>query len=81
MTLGDSSRTNNTELPLPEAHFRALSIGSRSTFQRWEATGLRVLKIGGRRFIYASDLRRFLESEASSDQSGEVGCEGGGGRK
>lgn len=53
------------ELPFPEKHYRDLKIGSRSTFQRWEAQGLRVLKIGGRRFIYQDELVAFLEGQAA----------------
>ena len=57
-----SFRPNTTgELPLPESHFRSLGIGSRVTFWRWEKQGLRILKVGGRRFVYASDLTKFLE--------------------
>ncbi|RBP35671.1 hypothetical protein DES53_12039 [Roseimicrobium gellanilyticum] len=70
---------NNTELPLPEKKLRQLGIASRSTFQRWESSGLRVLKIGGQRFIYASELRQFLEAEAASnlpDKDGSEGTEG-----
>jgi len=44
------------ELPLPESHFRAAGVGSRTTFFRWEKAGLQVLRIGNRRFIYAAEL-------------------------
>ncbi len=53
--------TNSSELPLPEKKLRQLGIASRSTFQRWEHAGLRVLKVGGQRFVFASDLRAFME--------------------
>lgn len=46
---------------MPEIYFRNLGIASRATFFRWEKAGLRVLHIGGRRFLLGSDLRSFLE--------------------
>jgi hypothetical protein len=49
------------KIPLPEEHYRNIGIGSRTTFWRWEKEGLKILKIGRRRFIYESDLSRFLE--------------------
>lgn len=54
-----------TELPLPEANFRAQGIGSRATFYRWEKLGLRVLHVGGRRFIRPSELAVFLERQST----------------
>jgi|APTNR8051073442_1049403.scaffolds.fasta_scaffold07961_2 hypothetical protein len=51
----------SVEIPLPEAYFRNLGIGSRATFFRWEKAGLRIVRVGGRRFIYRSDLKSFLE--------------------
>ena len=62
------------DLPLPEEHFRSLGIGSRTTFFRWEANGLRVIRVGKRRFIKPSDLNRFMESmnqKATSISDGE----------
>lgn len=58
------------EIPMPEDHFRRLGIASRPTFFRWERQGLRVLHVGGRRFIYASELRRFLEFKDSQTRDG-----------
>ena len=55
--------SEQTELPLPEDHFRKRGIASRPTFYRWEKLGLRVLRVGGRRFIYPSELRDFLEQQ------------------
>lgn len=49
---------------MPESYFRSLGMGSRATFYRWGKQGLRVLKIGGRRFIRQSDLTEFLEDQA-----------------
>lgn len=46
---------------MPEGYFRKMGIGSRATFFRWEKAGLRIVRVGGRRFIYRSDLRTFLE--------------------
>ena len=52
---------SHPELPLPERYYRRLGIASRSTFQRWENQGLKILKIGGRRFIFPSVLKSFME--------------------
>ena len=51
------------EIPLPEDYFRRLGIASRPTFFRWEKQGLRVLRVNSRRFIYPSDLKRFMEAK------------------
>ena len=50
-----------SELPLPEKHFREMGIGSRATFWRGARAGLRVLHVGGRRFIRPSELEAFIE--------------------
>ncbi len=63
----------NPEIPLPEDYFRRLGIGSRPTFFRWEKLGLRVLRVGGRRFIYPSDLRHFLEARDAARKNTEEG--------
>lgn len=63
-TTGGEQQHNVAELPMPEAHFRSLGIGSRATFFRWGKLGLKVLKIGGRRFIRPSDLAQFLEAHS-----------------
>ncbi len=60
-------------LPLPEEVYRELGVGSRTTFWRWEKAGLRVLKVGRRRLIYATELRAFLESQDRA----AVRCDGG----
>lgn len=59
------------EIPLPEEHFRRLGIASRPTFYRWEEQGLRILRVNGRRFIYASDLRAFIEAKDKASQEPE----------
>lgn len=56
-----------TDIPLPEEHFRKMGIASRPTFFRWEKQGLRVLRVGGRRFIYPADLRNFLEAQSRGE--------------
>jgi len=38
-----------------------MGIGSRTTFYRWEKLGLRVIRVGSRRFVRPSDLNRFME--------------------
>lgn len=60
---GDISQRGGMEIPLPEEHFRKLGIASRPTFWRWEAQGLRILRVNNRRFIYPSDLTEFLEKK------------------
>lgn len=59
----DEDELRQVEMPLPEDHFRRLGIASRPTFYRWEQEGLDVLRVGGRRFIYPSELRRFMEQK------------------
>jgi hypothetical protein len=54
-------QVGSEEIPMPEEFFRRLGIASRPTFYRWERQGLRVLRVGGRRFIYPRDLRDFME--------------------
>jgi thioredoxin-related protein len=74
-TYPSEQKGDSREVPLPEEQFRKLGIASRPTFFRWEKQGLRILRINNRRFIYQSDLIRFLErldasgreTEASSD--------------
>jgi len=61
--------TIHVELPMPEDHFRRLGLGSRATFYRWEKDGLRIVRVGGRRFIYASDLKEFLERKNNESAS------------
>lgn len=80
-TSGCSPEDSQHDLPLPEAHFRDLGLGSRTTFYRWEKEGLRVLRVlrvGGRRFIRPSDLEKFmLEKDAKhiAQDEKEVGDE------
>lgn len=59
------------EVPLPESHFRSLGIASRTTFFRWEKLGLRILKVGGRRFIRPSELNRFMDNEANQKREAQ----------
>ena len=59
------------EIPLPEDFFRKLGIASRPTFFRWEKLGLRVLRVGGRRFIYPRDLRAFMEAQDAARHNRE----------
>lgn len=64
----DTRKELRDEIPLPEDHFRRLGIASRPTFYRWEEQGLRILRVNGRRFIYPSDLRAFIEAKDRSSQ-------------
>lgn len=66
----------SVEIPLPEAYFRKLGIGSRATFFRWEKAGLRIVRVGGRRFVYRSDLKAFLEMLDQQAVKGSVSEEG-----
>lgn len=59
----------HVELPMPEDYFRRLGLGSRATFYRWEKDGLRIVRVGGRRFIYASELKEFLERKNNESAS------------
>ena len=70
------SATPSDEIPLPEEHFRQLGIASRPTFWRWEKEGLRVLRVNNRRFIYPSELTRFLEEKDLEAQKTKAAHQG-----
>lgn len=69
-----SPEVSRVEMPLPEEKFRQMGLGSRTTFFRWEREGLRVLRVGGRRFILPSDLRTFLEKKDKDARAGKPAC-------
>ena len=52
-----------TDTPLPVAHYQRKHGVSRTTLWRWEGLGLRILRVGGKRFIRPSDWTTFIESQ------------------
>jgi hypothetical protein len=53
------------DVPLPVSHYQKVHDASRTTLWRWEKMGLRILHVGGKRFIRPSDWNAFLESQHS----------------
>lgn len=56
------------DLPLPAAYYERRQNLSRTTLWRWEQLGLRILHVGGKRFIRPSDFAAFLETVHSRQQ-------------
>jgi hypothetical protein len=60
--------SNNTfdprDVPLPVEHYQRTHGTSRTTLWRWEKNhGLRILHVGGKRFIRPSDWAAFIEQQ------------------
>jgi hypothetical protein len=59
--------TTNTfdprDIPLPLSYYQRTYGASRTTFWRWEKQGLRILHVGGKRFIRPSDWVGFIEQQ------------------
>jgi hypothetical protein len=51
------------DVPLPIEHYMRTKNTSRTTLWRWENEGLRILHVGGKRFIRPSDWSAFLEQQ------------------
>ena len=51
------------DVPLPVAHYLRTQDISRTTLWRMETNGLRILHVGGKRFIRPSDWTDFLERQ------------------
>ena len=51
--------------PLPLSYYIQNGIALRATLWRWGKQGLRILRVGGRSYIYAADLTAFMVREAS----------------
>ena len=51
------------DVPLPVEHYMQTQNTSRTTIWRWEKEGLRILHVGGKRFIRPSDWNSFLENQ------------------
>ena len=56
---------DRNDIPLPVAHWQRTQNISRTTMWRLEKRGLRILHVGGKRFIRPSDWAKFLEDEAA----------------
>ena len=51
------------EMPVPLSRYINEGYGSRTQFWRWQKLGLKVLRVGGKRFIRPSDLAAFLAEQ------------------
>ena len=51
------------DVPLPIEHYIRTQNTSRTTIWRWEIQGLRILHVGGKRFIRPSDWSAFCEGQ------------------
>jgi len=51
------------DTPLPAEFYQRRQNVSRTTLWRWEGLGLRILHVGGKRFIRPSDWTNFIESQ------------------
>jgi len=54
--------------PLPLSYYVGLNIASRSTLWRWSQEGLKILKVGGRSYLSAAELTRFMEEKHEAGQ-------------
>ncbi len=52
-------------VPLPVAHYQKTHDVSRTWLWRAEKNGLRILHVGGKRFIAPSDWAAYLEAQAA----------------
>lgn len=59
------------DVPLPVEHWMRTHNTSRTTIWRWEAQGLRILHVGGKRFIRPSDWNAFLEGQHAKKQGAQ----------
>lgn len=66
MTTPPVTQMNDT--PLPVIHFQRKHGVSRTTLWRWEQFGLRILHVGGKRFIRPSDWSSFIEAQDARRQ-------------
>lgn len=67
MTPSPDELPNDT--PLPAEYYQRRQGVSRTTLWRWERNGLRILHVGGKRFIRPSDWTNFIESRHAQGQS------------
>ena len=51
------------DIPLPVSHYQKTHELSRTTLWRMEKQGLRILHVGGKRFIRPSEWAAFLEMQ------------------
>ena len=54
---------DRNDIPLPVAHWQRTHNVSRTTLWRHEKQGLRILHVGGKRFIRPSDWVAFIEQQ------------------
>ena len=59
------------QIPLPISHYIRSKIASRTQFWRYEKMGLRILHVGGKRFLRPNDFNRFVQSQHAKQEAGE----------
>ena len=57
------------EMPVPLSWYIDEGYASRTQFWRWRRQGLRILHVGGKRFIRPSDLAAFLAERDKAEQT------------
>jgi hypothetical protein len=63
-------QADRNEIPLPVSFYQQKDHISRTTIWRWEQLGLRILHVGGKRFIRPSDWAAFMEQQHSKATEG-----------
>jgi hypothetical protein len=59
------------DVPLPVDYYIRTHDTSRTTLWRFEKQGLRILHVGGKRFIRPSDWTAFIEQQHAKRQQGQ----------
>ena len=59
------------DVPLPVSYYQKNHHVSRTSLWRWEAQGLRILHVGGKRFIRPSDWAAFIETQHARSTEGQ----------
>lgn len=59
------------DVPLPVEHWMRTTNTSRTTIWRWETQGLRILHVGGKRFVRPSDWNAFLETQHAKSKEAQ----------
>ena len=63
MTTHANEPSRGNAHPLPLSYYIAQNIASRSTLWRWSREGLKLLRVGGRTYLAADELTRFMEAK------------------
>ncbi len=59
---------HSKDIPLPTTHYEKVHGVSRTSLWRWEKLGLRILHVGGKRFIRPSDWAAFIEKQHAKNR-------------